>query len=305
MKVWLDSPYLWKNPIVVKDVRTRMRGMRTYLLVTAHLLALALVVAAAYFVFRSSLTTTGNLEQRRIFGKAVFGLLVWMELVMVSFVAPAMTSGAISAERERQSYDLLKVTLLSTRQLVLGKFFPGLAFVFLLLFTSIPLQGPSFLIGGVLWEEIVLSTLILLVTAAAFSALGLLLSALVRRTMIATAIAYATTIFLVFGVPIIFVILLLLLNTAMSNTQGNSMQAGERILLLVGWLLAAFTPTGVMIGSEISLLDQHNLFSMRIPLSGGLEIWLPAPWIPYVVIYLLFCASALWLSMQIVKKPDV
>ncbi len=99
-----------------------MRGYRAVLLLTAHLVVLALVVGLAYLFIRSSLTTIGNLEERRTFGKSAFGLIIWMELVMISFVAPALTSGAISIERERQTFDLLRVTLLPARSLVWGKY---------------------------------------------------------------------------------------------------------------------------------------------------------------------------------------
>ena len=67
-------PPFWKNPVIVKEVRTRMRGYRAVLLLTAHLVVLALVIGLAYLFIRSSLTTIGNLEQRRTFGKASFRL---------------------------------------------------------------------------------------------------------------------------------------------------------------------------------------------------------------------------------------
>jgi ABC-type transport system involved in multi-copper enzyme maturation permease subunit len=294
----------WGNPVVVKDVRTRMRGYRAFILVTAHLVVLLLAVGIAYLVFRSALTSTGNLEERRLFGKSVFGLLVWIELVMVSFVAPGVTSGSISSERERQTFDLLRVTLLPAYQMVLGKYLPGLFFVFLLLFTSIPLQGPAFLIGGVLWQEILLATLILAVTAVAFCALGLLLSSLIRRTLIATTLAYASTIFLVFGIPIICLILLVLFSSAISNRFDQLSGQTEGFLLILGWILVSLTPLGVMIGTEAILLDQQSLVLASIPLSDGKTVVLLSPWIPYVLFYLAFSLAALWLSILLVRQLD-
>jgi ABC-type transport system involved in multi-copper enzyme maturation permease subunit len=294
----------WKNPIIVKDVRTRMRGHRTFILLTAHLVILLLAVGSAYLIFQSALTNTGNLEERRFFGKAVFGLLAWIELVMISFVAPALTSGAIAAERERQTYDLLRVTLLSAPQLVLGKFLPGLLFVLLLLFTSVPLQGPSYMIGGVQWQEIALATLLLTATATAFCALGMLLSSLIRRTLIATAISYAITIFLVFGIPIVALIFLALFSSAFSLGINEISPGSERLLLFLGWVLVSITPLGAAIGTEVILLDQQSLFLARIPLSNDQIVLLPAPWMPYIFFYLLFSVVAIWLSIQLVKQVD-
>lgn len=104
----LRLPAFWKNPVLVKEIRTRMRGKRAFIILTAHLLTLGMAVFLAYLVFQLSSSSTTTLENRRVFGKSLFGLLVWMELVMISFTAPALTSGAIAAERERQTYDLLR-----------------------------------------------------------------------------------------------------------------------------------------------------------------------------------------------------
>jgi len=287
----------WRNPVAMKDVRTRMRAGRTFILLSVHLIVLALAIGGAYLIFQSSLTQTGNLEERRIFGKSIFGLLVWIELVMVSFVAPALTSGAIASERERQTFDLLRVTLLPPGQLVLGKFLPGLGFIFLLLLSSIPMQGPANLIGGVLWQEILLAFLLLAVTAMAFTALGLLFSTLVRRTMIAATLSYAATTFLVFGIPIIALIFLFLFGSAFADDLGQIPTRLELAMILFGWVLVCVTPLGAMIGTEVIFLDQNNLLLARISLSNGAAIMLPSPWIIYVPVYLFFSLIALWLSI--------
>jgi ABC-type transport system involved in multi-copper enzyme maturation permease subunit len=296
---------IWKNPIIVKEVRTRMRGYRSVLLLTAHLVVLALVVGLVYLFIRSSLTTIGNLEERRSFGKVAFGLIVLMELVMISFVAPALSSGAISVEREHQTFDLLRVTLLPARSLVWGKYISGLIFIFLLLFTSLPLQGPAFLIGGVQVQEILLATLMLAVTAAGFCALGMLLSSLIPRTLVSATLAYAVTIFLVFGIPIIAMMIGTLFGPLLTDNLPTQVSPQTQALLIaIGWVVISSTPMASMIGTEVILLDQHNLFLAQIPLSNGAKMLLPSPWLPYVTFYLLFSLAAIWLSIQLVKRKE-
>jgi ABC-2 type transport system permease protein len=295
----------WKNPVLIKEVRTRMRGYRAVLLLTAHLVVLSLVIGVAYLFFRSALTTIGNLEQRLIFGKSAFGLIIWIELVMISFVAPALTSGAISVEHERQTFDLLRVTLLPARSLVWGKYLSGLIFIFLLLFTSIPLQGPAFLIGGVLVQEILLATLILAVTAIGFCALGLLFSSLIPRTLVSATLSYAVTIFLVFGIPIVAAIIGILFSALISTNPPDQISPQtEGLLIVIGWIVICFTPMASMIGTEVILLNQHSLFLAEIPLSNGSKLLLPSPWLPYVIFYLLLSLAAIWLSIQLVKRKE-
>jgi ABC-2 type transport system permease protein len=294
---------VWKNPVVIKDIRTRMRGNRAFIVVTIHLVVLALVTSLAYLTVGSSLGSNTTLEQRRVLGKSIFGLLIWLELVTISFVAPALTSGAISTERERQTFDLLRVTLLPARSLVLGKYIAGLVFILLLLFTSIPLQGPAFLVGGVLPEEIIIATLILLVTALAFCGFGMFVSSLVSRTLLSSVLAYAYAILLVFGLPMIFLIILLLSSSTLENLDqlGTSAQA---LLLSIAWFFISLTPLATIIATEYFLLDQHAIWMVNIPLNSGLSVRLPSPWILYVCISLGFTILMLWGSIRLVRRGE-
>ena len=294
----------WKNPVIVKDFRTRMRGNRAFILLTAHLLILGGLAILVYILLLSSMSPRGSLEERRIFGKAIFGLLVGMEMVMISFVAPALTSGAISTERERQTYDLLRVTLLSPRSLVMGKYLSGLVFIFLLLFTSLPLQSPAFLLGGLLPEEILIATLILAVTALAFCAVGLFTSSFFTRTLVFSVLSYAFAIFLVFGIPIILIIFLILFNTSIETLVEHLPRMWQAVLLGAAWLLLSITPFGTIVASEVILLDQSSIFYATIPFPSNAEVVLPSPWLVYTPIYLLFSGLLLWLSVRRVSKLE-
>jgi len=302
------SPFVkvafWKNPVVVKEIRTRMRGNRAFLLFVLHLVTLGVMVSLVYLGFRSSLTSSNALEGRRYFGKAIFGLIVWVEMVTVSFIAPALTCGGISTERERQTYDILRVTLLPTRSLVIGKYLSGLVFILLLLFTSLPLQSPAFLVGGVLLEEIVISTLILVITAIFFCAVGIFFSSLFPRTLISTVLSYAVAIFLVFGIPMISLIILSLFSALLGDTYNAISPLMKLFLILSGWLFVSITPLGTIITTEIVLLQQQNPYFASIPLGDRINISLPSPWIPYLLIYFLLSVVLLWLSVRLVKRID-
>ena len=295
---------LWKNPVMVKDFRTRMRGNRAFILLTAHLLIMGGFAFLVYILLVSSMSPRGSLEERRIFGKAIFGLLVGMEMVMISFVAPALTSGAISTERERQTYDLLRVTLLSPRSLVMGKYLSGLVFIFLLLFTSLPLQSPAFLLGGLLPEEIIIAILILAVTAIAFCAVGIFTSSFFNRTLISTVLTYAFAIFLVFGIPIILIIFLTLFNTSLGNLVEHLSQMWQAVLLGAAWLLLSITPFGTIVASEAILLEENSILYTTISLTSKMKLVLPSPWLIYTLIYLLFSGLLLWLSVRRVGKLE-
>jgi ABC-2 type transport system permease protein len=301
MPAWKNP--VWKNPVIIKEIRTRMRGNRAFILVTIHLVILALVTTLAYLTVGSSLGSNTTLDQRRILGKSTFGLIIWLELVTISFVAPALTSGAISAERERQTFDLLRVTLLPARSLVLGKYAAGLVFILLLLFTSIPLQSPAFIVGGVLPEEIIIATLILLVTTLAFCAVGIFVSSLVSRTLLSTVLAYAYAIFILFGLPMIFLIILILYGVSPSGITDYALST-QALLLSTAWFFISISPMATMIATEYYILEQRSIWLVDIPLRSDLHVMLPSPWILYTLIYLGLTILLLWGSVRLVRRIE-
>jgi ABC-type transport system involved in multi-copper enzyme maturation permease subunit len=297
----------WKNPILVKEVRTRMRGNRAFLLLTAHLLFLALVLLLVFLVIRSSLNANANLQARESFGKAIFGLMVWLELVMVSFTAPALTSGAIALERDRQTLDLLKVTLLKARSLVVGKYLAGLVFVFLLLVTSLPMFSPAFILGGVLLNEILIAVLILATSAIAFCAVGLFFSSLFSRPLVATALAYAFSIFINFGIPMLMILAVTLFGWMLNSGPSTLADLHPFWLLAVvylGWLVISLTPLATIIATEVALLDGQSAWLVKFPLGTGAEVLLVSPWLAYVTVYLLLSLALIWISVGLVRRVE-
>jgi ABC-2 type transport system permease protein len=293
----------WKNPILVKDIRTRMRGYRAFILITAHLLILSLVLGVIFLLFKSFPTAPSPLENQRQLSKIFFGILVWMELVVVCFIAPALTSGAISMERERHTYDLLRVTLLSPRTLVLGKFLAALTFVFLLLFTSIPMQSPAFIIGGVLPQEIWISILVLSIGATAYCAIGLFFSSLTHRTILATVLSYACAVFLMYGIPVIALAILIVLGIAPTSLIQNLSPSAFRIWLIVVWLIIAISPLASLAVTEGFLLDQQTTWLVSIQ-NGDMTTYLISPWVVTVLIYSILTIVLVWTSIQIARQVD-
>lgn len=189
------------NPIVVREVRTRMRGVRPYLILTAFLLLLA---ATGFGIFQLMLQQArfgATLLSAQV-GQALFRGLAFVELLLVVFLAPSMTSGAISSEREQLTYDMLLATPLRPAQILWGKLVAALSYLFLLIFAAVPVFSVVLVFGGVelraLWKTLAL----LLVSTVFFGAVGLTCSAFGRRTARATTAAYTLALLLI-GIPVI------------------------------------------------------------------------------------------------------
>jgi len=190
------------NPIVEKELRSRMRTGRASLLISLYLLTLAAVGWFTYVVVRRQATagvTGGQLGVHA--GTTIFRALTVWELVLVLFVAPALTAAAIAGERERQTLDLLLCTRVRPSTIVIGKLVASLLFAVLLLLASVPVFSTVFLFGGVELSQVVGVAAILAITAVVIGALGLLCSAGLRRPTGATVFAYIVA-FLYLVVPL-------------------------------------------------------------------------------------------------------
>src|SRR5262245_29005625 len=90
----------------LKELRGRVRGRRAFVVLTFYLLFLGLfawaweLVAERAYVQNASLQGGSAAFASAQVGQEVFGALVLVMTLLVVFLAPAFTSGAISLERE-------------------------------------------------------------------------------------------------------------------------------------------------------------------------------------------------------------
>ncbi len=293
---------LMDNPVILKELRGRMRGGQAFVLLTIYLGLIAMFILFVYSVISPAYSYAFDASARQDAGKAIFGTVVLLELLLVSFIAPGLTAGAITSEREHQTYELLRTTLLSARSLVLGKLGSAFAYIFLLILTAVPLQSLAFLLGGVGLGELIVSELMLVVTAVFFCTLGIFFSSLLKRTLAATVSSYAAILFSF--LVIVFIFMLIAYTEALSY---NSMleQFTEYILGIIIWALVSTNPLMAAIISEVILVEDQNLFFTTTQMFGSNgPAFLPSPWIIYVLFYTGFTLLLIFLSIQLVKRPD-
>jgi ABC-type transport system involved in multi-copper enzyme maturation permease subunit len=191
--------------IGVKELRGRMRGRRAFVILTLYLLFLAIIawawelIVARHYDAANSLNGGSAAFASALIGQEIFGALLLVETLLVVFLAPAFTAGAISLEREKQTLDMLAATPISSIAIVIGKLLSALTYVFILIGASIPLTAMVFVFGGVGPDEVLRGYVVLLVSAIGLGALGLFISAVMQRTQAATVVTFFGVIFLTMG----------------------------------------------------------------------------------------------------------
>ncbi len=189
---------LW-NPIVAKEYRSRMRTWRSPLAMTIYVLLLGAVGWAIFSSQVGSARNSFNSGQAANYGHQLFLYLVLFQMGLIAFVTPALTAGAISGERERQTIDLLFVTRIPPFSIVWGKLIASMSFVLLLLLLSVPIFSLVFLFGGIELDQVFTSFLVTLVAALTLGLIGIAFSAIFPRTLPSTVAAYGVGFVLLAG----------------------------------------------------------------------------------------------------------
>ncbi|HSD83231.1 MAG TPA: ABC transporter permease [Anaerolineae bacterium] len=298
--------WLRRNPITLKEMRSRMRGRRAFVVLTVNTLLLGGLVSLIYMTYAANAQSFNSPSNLQNLGKLIFATAVGMQLLITCFTSSSSAVGAISSERERQTFELLRTTLLSARSLVLGKLAAAVLFNLLVILSAIPIAALSFFFGGVTLEEITIASVFLIVTALAFSAIGLFFSSLLRRTSQATAVATVVTLILLFGIPVFMLIIQGLLATTvyMSSRTGVSSIDAEITRNFILWLLISISPISAGVATLALLLDNKTMWTMNLTLSNGTSVSYPSPWIAYTIVYLVLSIILIAASIRAVRRVD-
>jgi ABC-2 type transport system permease protein len=263
--------------IMSKELRSRFRGRRAFVVLTIYIGVLALIAYGAYLSSVAQARAPGELfapdgssvniaNGSAIVGQAIFSMLSVFQLMLVAFLAPAFTTGAISLEREKATLDLLITTPLRPGAIVVGKLLSALAFVLLMILAGIPVSALVLMYGGVSLENIVQAQVVLLLSAIGFGVIGLFCSALIKRTQSATVVAYSAVLFLTVGTFFIWRLWTAGLSGTAPEALGVPNRAPEQLL----YLNPAVAMVEIVADTEITTGDMGKIMA-EIRGTGGIQ----------------------------------
>ena len=174
------------NPILSFSATRRMRSFRTMLVVIAFVGVLLLLAFTLLSGLYRGWVYLEQLERSVL----AYGVLMAAQCGLILLIAPAMTSGAIAGERERQTLELLLVTNTGSFRILLGKVLESFALLALLICCGLPVTGLCMLAGGIGFEQMLLGGLFLLAVAFWAVSIGVFCSAVSRSTMLSGVLSY-------------------------------------------------------------------------------------------------------------------
>ncbi|MGC4033296.1 MAG: ABC transporter permease [Tepidisphaeraceae bacterium] len=159
--------YFWRllpgNPILLRVVATASKRKRDLL---ARCLYLGLLIGVVVL----AIGTSGGggktgLDTLTATSEQIFRQMSYLQLGLVALLAPIFTAGAITQEKDAQTYDILLATPLTNGQIVLGTLASRLFFIIALLLSGIPIFAITKIFGGVAISDVAVSCFIAAATA--------------------------------------------------------------------------------------------------------------------------------------------
>ena len=150
------SSWFWHllpaNPILVRVVSGASRRPRHLWIRVAYLGALLVVVLFSLITLGS--TPSGSLTDLAKGASQTFKYASITQLALMCFLAPVFTAGAITQERDAQTFNILLSTPLTSAQIVFGSLMSRLYFVIMLLLAGLPVFLITTAYGGVTTSQI-------------------------------------------------------------------------------------------------------------------------------------------------------
>jgi ABC-2 type transport system permease protein len=264
------------NPILIKEMRTRMRGKRAFLVLSGYVVTLSLILGLIFLVLSKN-APTSVISQA---GRVLTPVLIYVQM---GLIAPTFSASAISSEREQQTFDLLIASLARPSTIVFGKVGAALSYLLLTLFGSLPLIALTYSLGGVDLGDIAKSYLVMIVAGITFCSLSFLWSTLIRRGVLAQLTSLIAVIFLVAALPALAMFF--------SALAGSFNQGPSNGFINMMFLLLRTNPFAAIASLIPGFPMPNTIWLHSVPI-----------WVTQVIFYLLLAVLSLYLSLKRLER---
>ncbi len=285
------------NAILVKELRSYLRGARPFTLISVYLTILGGLLLLIY-----STSISSGFVNRAEIGLSLYGVVIGLALLQLTFLAPAMNASSLGSERDRQTIDLLMITPLSSLQLIIGKLIAPCLFLLILSIATLPLAAFAFLIGGIEIRDLVVGFMLLLITTLSYGTIGIWAAARSQTSRSGTLIAQGITLLLAIGLPVIGLVLAALLANEMN--QGSELAEwvlNSPIVRYPALALLSLSPLVGLFSWFIAINEGGSLWTHSLPseLGGGR---IPVLWICSLLVWTLLIPFLLWRSSRALTR---
>ncbi|MBW5448063.1 ABC transporter permease subunit [Cohnella sp. CFH 77786] len=277
------------NPVLGKEITLRMRTVRSMWALFFYLLAIG--IGALGFLYVTHMNNNPNVFNPDS-SRTMFIFISLAQLGLIAFMAPGLTAGIVSGERERQTLNLLLTTQQSSSSIILSKLLASLAFMVLIVVATMPVYSIVFLYGGISPSQLAMVFLFYLFVMLALGAFGILFSTLFKRTMISVIVSYGVTLFAFGGTAFLYFILQSVMQNAYRGMNAD-----------YGWIghLLGLNPAAAL----YSIFDPSiSRFAFRTYAVAGSQGSLNPPiqlWQEFLIVYSVLTVVAVVVSVRSIR----
>lgn len=278
------------NPVYKRELKQTARTKKTLVMLCIYNLLLAgMGLFVFYLIFDNGVLIHESIEYSSIL--TLYSVMTGMEFVMVLFIIPSVTAGAVAGEREKQTLDILLASGISPLQVVAGKLAASISTVILLAVSSLPVLSIVFSIGGITLGDMFQFILLIVVTAVYLGSIGIFFSVCCRKTTVAAVSSYTSMILLTFFLPLLLSFSELI--SGFSNHElfslsqiGKCFTGKQSVFLLFNPMISFISMIRNQAGRGITLMSS-------IGSEGGLLLFLSKHWFTASMIFQFMVAGGL------------
>ena len=174
---------LLENPIFRREFVSMARSWKTAFLISAYLVSLSLLLVLLWPSGGVHSVVPDNTRE-------IFSMFFGADLILLMMLVPAFTAGAITMERENETWQALFCTLMRPFSIMTGKLFSSILMLLILSILSLPVVSLCALTGGLDLTMLLRICSILLAAAVSYGLVGLACSSVCRRTSGAVLLTY-------------------------------------------------------------------------------------------------------------------
>lgn len=206
-------------PVLTHEMRVRQRGARPFVVMFIYTAVLSVVALLVLDISFASMKTvhhsvpawvqmpggSGSLASEMLasYGRRLFGILSVVQLAMIVLIVPAYSSGSVTTEKEKGTFESLALTLMGSSSIITQKMAAAIFQALMLTLANVPVVATVFFLGGVSPLEVALVYLLLIVTAEMLGAMAMFCSCILGSTRASLLASYIAALVFMLGVPLI------------------------------------------------------------------------------------------------------
>ncbi len=270
-----------KNPIFEKEKAVMFRSNQYILTIIITNIILAVVGSITLLLIVDNVNNLLELNYATLLNQNF--MIVFAECIIVVFIVPAQTAGAVAGEMEQKTFDLLLVTGIRPADIIIGKLQAAIMKMYTLILSTLPVLSLFFIYGGINLTDLVVILLLLMVIALYIGSIGVYYSTITKRSLVAMVYSYVSVFFLTIGTLLCNVAIFALDRLMEKHDIIYSFLASKSVvyLLLLNPLVTFYVYIQQQIGDPYAMynfvnqyvaIENNFVFDYWIVISIGMQI---------------------------------